>query len=436
MRTSEMRTIKITVWLFADKVTKTLMGLLVFVLLARELEVYEFGLFNWSLAIVSLFSTVNALGHPSIIVRELLSQRNRTGEVLGTAVFIKFCVGFSSFIALVALSLAILPDEPTSRLLFILLGSTIIFKVGEVSIYWFEANLKVKHITVLQSLNIYVFAIIKILLLLNDWSLISVAICYSIEAFTLGFLLFFLLHRYGAGLDSLNISFNHAKEIIKASFPLMITAFAVLIYSRTDQIMIGWMIDKGAVGAYAISSKISEFWFFFPTAILISSFPSLLRLKEAADERYVDVFFKIYMVVAFYGIFIIIAAILFSEIIVSLFFGSEFKDAAPVIIALACGNVFAFLGMVSGRWLLLEGRQIINTYRTTLGVLLNIFLNFIFIPIFDILGAALATLATQIFTCFIFDLLMKETRPMFLLKIKAFNPFSLLLFILEVTRRS
>src|SRR3546814_15586300 len=54
------------------------------------------------------------------------------------------------------------------------------------------------------------------------------------------------------------------------------------------------------------------------------------------------------------------------------------------------------MSYVHGRWLLAEGLQKYGLYYTLAGAATNISLNFLFIPRYGAVGAAWATLATQI----------------------------------------
>jgi Na+-driven multidrug efflux pump len=57
-----------------------------------------------------------------------------------------------------------------------------------------------------------------------------------------------------------------------------------------------------------------------------------------------------------------------------------------------------------------------------LGAVINIGLNFVLIPKFGVVGAAYATVFSQAYVCLLFDLFQKETRPMFVMKLRSFNP--------------
>ena len=82
--------------------------------------------------------------------------------------------------------------------------------------------------------------------------------------------------------------------------------------------------------------------------------------------------------------------------------------------------------MGSGIWFSVENLQTYSFYRTLSGCVLNVLLNFILIPRYGINGAAVATVVAQSFAAFLFDLSNPKTRPIFWMKVNAFNPLRLL----------
>ena len=80
-----------------------------------------------------------------------------------------------------------------------------------------------------------------------------------------------------------------------------------------------------------------------------------------------------------------------------------------------------FLGVAGGQWFVAENRQILSFQRTLLGAVVNVILNFILIPKYGPIGAAVATVIAYAIAAFLSDLLQKETRQMFTMKMSAMN---------------
>jgi O-antigen/teichoic acid export membrane protein len=110
----------------------------------------------------------------------------------------------------------------------------------------------------------------------------------------------------------------------------------------------------------------------------------------------------------------------FSDWLVVMLFGVTYLHAGIVLAIHVWSGVFIFIGVASGQWFLTENLQRFAFYRTLFGALLNIGLNYIFIPRYGIVGAAISTVVSQMAVSYLFDIASTKTRGQFLLKTKSF----------------
>jgi PST family polysaccharide transporter len=111
-----------------------------------------------------------------------------------------------------------------------------------------------------------------------------------------------------------------------------------------------------------------------------------------------------------------------STLVISLLFGDAYRSAGPVLAVHIWASVFVFLGVASSKWFLAENRQLLSLQRTVLGGAANIALNLWWIPSYGALGAAFATVVSYAIAAFFSDLIQKETKKMFWMKVDALNP--------------
>ena len=104
----------------------------------------------------------------------------------------------------------------------------------------------------------------------------------------------------------------------------------------------------------------------------------------------------------------------------NLLYGEKYIGAGQVLMIQTWAGVFVFLGVASSSWLTSENLQTIAFYRTLAGAIINIVLNLFLIPIYGIVGAAIATLVSYMFAGFLFDLFNSNTKKIFLMKVFAF----------------
>jgi PST family polysaccharide transporter len=197
---------------------------------------------------------------------------------------------------------------------------------------------------------------------------------------------------------------------------------AIMIYMKIDQIMLGQMLGDDAVGIYSAAVRVSEVWYFIPMMILASVFPSVLEAKKHDQTHYIQRLQLLYNLMVWLSVAIAIPMTFLSTPIIIALFGQAYAQSGQVLAIHIWASVFVFLGVASSQWFIAENRQILSFQRTALGAVINIGLNFVLIPKFGVVGAAYATVFSQAYVCLLFDLFQKETRPMFVMKLRSFNP--------------
>ena len=114
-----------------------------------------------------------------------------------------------------------------------------------------------------------------------------------------------------------------------------------------------------------------------------------------------------------------------STLIVTTLFGEAYQASGGVLAIHIWASVFVFLGVASSKWFIAENRQLMSFQRTALGAVANIMLNLWLIPIYGVVGAAIATVFSQAAAAWFFDVFQTATRKIFLMKTKAMNPLRL-----------
>jgi O-antigen/teichoic acid export membrane protein len=112
--------------------------------------------------------------------------------------------------------------------------------------------------------------------------------------------------------------------------------------------------------------------------------------------------------------------------IVILLFGNAYEASGAVLAIHIWAAVFVFLGVASSKWFLAENRQRLDLQRTLFGALVNVALNLLLIPMYGVVGAAVATVIGQASASFLFDAIQQVTRRMFYMKLAALTPASAL----------
>jgi PST family polysaccharide transporter len=300
-----------------------------------------------------------------------------------------------------------------------------LFKASEVTAYWFESQVLSKYIVWVQNSVFLVFSAIKVALILSHATLISFAWATMAEALAVALLMCLVFRRCGQRLRQLRVRLLRATTLLKDSWPLMLSGIAIVIYMKIDQIMLGQMVGDEAVGIYSAATRISEVWYFIPMAIVASVFPSILEVKKRSEEQYYARLQKLYDLMVVVSVAVALPMTFLSTPVVVLLFGDAYLAAGTVLALHIWAAVFVFLGVASCKWFLAENRQLLSLQRTVLGAVVNVGLNLWLIPVHGAIGAALATIFSYAIAAFFADLLQKETRRMFSMKVSAMNPLAI-----------
>ena len=412
-------------WLFFDKVLRMGVGLLVGVWVARYLGPEQFGLFSFATAFIGLFGAVAGLGLQSIVVRDIVRDPTCKEETLGTSAVLQLGGGMFAYGLILGTIFWLRPEDALAKLLVAILGSMMLLKASEVAVYWFESQVLSKYTVWVQNGSFLVFAAVKVTFILANAPLLAFAWATVAEAALVALLLLVILGVHGPGLRKLKVSLARAKVLLADSWPLMLSGLAIALYMKIDQIMLGQILGDEAVGIYSAATRISEVWYFIPMMIVASVFPAILEAKKQSEALYYQRLQRLYDLMVWLSVVVALPMTFLAGPIVVLLFGSAYAEAGTVLAIHIWASVFVFLGVASSQWFIAENRQLLSFQRTLMGAVINVGLNFILIPHFGVAGAAYATVLAQASVGLLYDLLQKETRPMFFMKLKSFNPMQL-----------
>lgn len=428
-----MKYAKNSSWLFIEKILRMVVVFFVGVWLVRYLGPEQFGLFSYAQSFVGLFMAVASLGLDGILVRELLKDESRRDQLMGTAFILKFIGAFLVIILLVFAIQFTDNDTYTNTLIFIIALATFLHSFNVIDFY-FQSQVLSKYTVYTRSISLFISSVVKIALILNEATLITFAWIVVLESLMLvvGYIYFYIKqNNFVSGtlsfsLFSWKFNLETAKNLLKDSWPLMFSFMAIAIYVRIDQVMIKEMLDAEAVGQYAAAVKLSEAWYFIPSVIAASLFPAIMNAKKQNKELYYARLQKLYDLMVWMAIAIALPMTFLSDWIVDLVYGSQYSQAGTVLMIHIWTGMFVFLGIAFGQYLIAENFTKKALYRTLLGAVSNISLNYILIPIYGINGAAIATLLGQFIANYAYDFFDKDLHYQLKMKTMSFFPIHLI----------
>lgn len=421
-----MRYIKNTAWLIAENLLRMIVGLFVGIWVARYLGPDEFGLLSYAQSFVGLFTAIATLGLDGIVVRELVKNENRKDELIGTTFWLKL-IGAITVLIILAIAMHFTSNDQYTKILVYIIASATIFQSFNVIDFYFQSKVQSRYVVFANAISLFISSLVKIALILNEAPLIAFAWVVLFDSFVLacGFIYFYFCNSVSLSNTKSFLTFKKetAVDLLRDSWPLILSGIVISIYMKIDQIMIKEMINNEAIGQYAAAVRLSEIWYFIPMVIVSSLFPAIINAKKQSAEIYYTRLQKLFDLMVWMALAIALPMTFFSVWVVNLLYGEQYTQAGSVLMIHIWTGIFVFLGVASGKWFLSENLTMLSFWRTFSGMVINVILNFVLIRKYGIQGAAVATLSANFMAAFFFDFFNKKTKKIFFMKLRAFYLF-------------
>ena len=380
-----------TGWMFAGQMFSLLVSFFIGAWLARYLGPENYGVLSYAVAFVGLFGFIASLGVDGILNRELVKFPEKRDELLGTAFRLKLIGGAIALVLAIA-SAFIFQTSPLIRLLIILFSFTFVLQAINVISTYFQSEVKSKNNVKALLFATIISSLLKVGVILLDKGVIWIVIVFVLDSVWQGIGFVTAYKKFGLKVKKWKFNKNLSKEILNNSWPLMLASAAVFIYLRIDQVMIGVMLGNYEVGLYAVAVKLAEVWYFIPGIICASIFPAIINAKKTSHEMYKRRLKNLYILMVVISVVIAIPISLLAKPIIYILFGSSYLESVGILRIYIWSSLGLFLNAGVSQYLMSENMVKTIFWLNFLAMLFNIALNFVFIPIFGLLGAAWATL--------------------------------------------
>lgn len=202
--------------------------------------------------------------------------------------------------------------------------------------------------------------------------------------------------------------FQKLKEMLAFSSPLVLSGVGVFIAMYIDRIAIKELLGLEELGIYGVAFRFAA----VASLVMIGFRSSLIPLvykhyKEAQTPKNVSKIFNIFSILA---LLVVAGSILFSKEVLVLFATEAFYGASSLIALLVMSTFFSNMYIFAPGIGIAKKTKLIAMI-TTSGALLNTVLNYTFIPLLGLNGAAYATLMSSIIIFLLYVMLAYKYYP-------------------------
>jgi stage V sporulation protein B len=377
-------------------------------LLARRLTVAEFGIFYAMLAFFSFLSIFVDLGLAQAISKHVvwLNIKKRYEKIKGILLISLKLQLFISFVIILLLTLSS-SFLAKNYFHYDIKYEFILFCLWFLSLplisffaHLFLGFQKFTNLASIDSFRALFILILAFFFLNNNMSVMGVVLAFVIANFLIIIIYFPSIRKTFPSFFSVKkvVSRKEFKGVLVQGFFLSITSLVWSLLTQTDSLMLIYFGNAEQVGFYQIAVPIASIAIYLINALNIVAYPlaSELFLKKKLKElgAGMSLFYKYIFV-----LIVPLVVILFSygSFIITLFFGQKFTPAYSALQILAIGTIFSSVTLFNNLIISAIGKPEKATKIMIYVVILNVVLNFILIPKFGIVGAAIATTFSFIF---------------------------------------
>lgn len=388
----------------------TLLAFVLQIVLARSLDAASFGVYSYVLAWITMFVFVAKFGLDTAALRfipEYIAQ-NRWSEVRGfirasTFWALGLSVAVGCILAALAMSAGVtLGLEPEAA--FLVAGITV-----PVNAYLIMQGAYLQAFRLIVSSQapqvvlrpIFLACAVLILSRLCGIDLNAVDVLWlNIASIMAGmFVMHWLQRRYfpkevsAGGRTYLNA------EWLKVAYPMLLVTGFNMMLNQVDIIMVGMLRDPVEVGVYSVASRLS---LLVPFGLLVVNSIVAPMISRMYSNRELIGLQNVLTKAAWAGLLLsvpVVAVFVLASDRVMLYFGSQFLAGAGTLAVLAASRFVVALSGASGYLLSMTGHQKQAAYIMGATVVINIALNWWWIPVFGMFGAALSSVLSSLLWC-------------------------------------
>lgn len=362
--------------------------------LSRVLGAEGVGIYSYTYAIVTYFILFGSLGVALYGQREIAyAQENqeKRKKIFIEIVIFRFITIFIATIFYYFLFV----NGKEYQLYYKILILELIAAAFDIS--WFFQGLEEFKKTVTRNVLVRICSVTLVFILVKTKEdLAKFTLIYSLADLLGNLSLWLYLPKYlkGTKVNNINIK-QHLPHIVL----LFIPQIANQIYNILDTTMIGWLVtDKKETGYYEQGHKVIRLLLTIVNSLGVVMIPRMANAFANNDKKQVNAYMRMSFNFTFFLSFPIMFGIAsISKAFVPVFFGEGYEKVT-YLIYLLCPMVLlmGIANVIGTQYLLPTKRQKEYTFSVTIGVIVNFILNYILITLYQSIGAALATVLSQL----------------------------------------
>jgi O-antigen/teichoic acid export membrane protein len=387
---------KNSLWIFGSSAFGRGFLFLFYIFIARVLGKEQFGQYSFAYTFVVLWGFLMDWGFSTIVTKRIVRNKENH-QILFHDLFAKEILVSITFLCLAAVSLIFLKIDVGLK---VLIGLMLLGMVLDAYLKFFcgvyRAFEAMEYESILVVIQKVLFIFLSTLFILIGWPLYSLGISFILSYIVSVWVAAEVLRkRFKISLHARGMALSD-KAIWKEGFSLCMVAFFTFVYFRIDILMLKYFHGDTEVGIYNAAYILIQGLMLIPMAVLTATFPSFSKgwVSDVPKlQKDYQKSFSLFLELAF---FIFLFGFLWADKIISVIYTEAYQASAVNLKLLLIALLFIFPNYVLTQLMVATDSQDRYAFFAICCAFINVGLNFFFIPIYKGMGAAVATIITEL----------------------------------------
>lgn len=391
---------------FGGKLYTYVCRIIMTILMARILGAEQYGLYNLALVAASIAGGLAVLGLDTGLVRYIAIFASRRDEArmwgalqigVGIPTIVSVFMGISLFTLANPIAVQLFHEPRLVPLLRLASLAVPILTLIEVMAAATQGFKKMQYTTIAQDISQPTIRLtLMVVLAIVGLSAAGAVTAFISAVFVTFVMLLYFLNKLFPLKRPLRTAQRNIKEMCRFSFPAYLSDLILTFRSNIQTMLLGTLHSVTNVGVYAVASHVDMIGGIFHRAIIVASRPIIAELHDKGEREQLRHFYQTTTKWTFtLNLPLLLITVLFPVQILSIF-GKSFVDGSLTLIILAWASMVDAGTGICGTVLDMTGNTNWKLFNSIVRLALSLTFNFLLIPEWGVVGAAVAALAAAI----------------------------------------
>lgn len=401
-----------TVMLGADAVVK-LFGFIFNVYIVRRLGGEQFGLYSAAIAYVGIFSILADLGMTQYAIREIARGRRRADDFFWNLVIIRVILSVLATLLITASAAWVAGYQPDMvwGILIACFGFFLHALWGPVQIVLL-AKERADYSSILATLIQIVFVVMGTIVLLSGYTYHGLIVASYLGVPLAAILGIIYIKKIKLATFHVHVTPQEWGSILKHGLPFAVITFTLVAATDLDTVLLSLWRSPEEVGWYKAAYNLIFKLLFVTGPLLATLGPQMSRHYGVSKDRVGQTYFSFFKFLFSLSLPIAVGTALLANQIIIWLYTEEFANSGLVLAILIWAFIPLNLSYLAGTVATSTDKEKQSAKVYALAALLNLSINAVVIPIWGYLGAAIATVITEVVAFVLFYSTLHSEFPL------------------------